>query len=147
MDYQPGQFEIGDKSFLPQKMPAKKQFHVARRLAPVLGALEGLGPLFNDKIGLEGADKDLETMFAFIKPFANVLAKMNDDDAEYIINQCLAACAIMENGKPQRLRIDNRDMYENLNLKELVIIAVHTIKFNMADFTFTPQPASHQYVR
>ena len=144
MDYQHGQFEIEGKLFNAQKMPAKKQFHVARRLAPVLETLDGLIPLLKDDVSFDDEERNLEAIFAIIKPFASVLQKMSDDDAEYILNQCLANCKIDVNGKWANLRNGDRDMYQDISLTELVVIAFNVIKFNLSDFTRAPQPASLQ---
>ena len=145
MDYQPGQFEIGDKSFLPQKMPAKKQFHVARRLATVLETLDDIVPLLKGGAKLDdNEENNLGVIIEFVKPFAVTLQKMSDDDADFILNQCLAACKINVNGQWANLRNGDRDMYQDITMTELIIIAVNVIRFNLSDFTRAPQPASLQ---
>lgn len=67
------------------KMDAVTQFHVARKIAPVLAEMEKVGNLIarKDQITTEDA-------LACIGPLTRGLAGLPDADCDYIIAKCLA---------------------------------------------------------
>jgi hypothetical protein len=73
------------------KMDVLRQFHVARRLAPVLsGVIEALKAAGLDPVKLAADEAPVAVdPFAMVEPLSAVLAKVSDEDAEYIIGACL----------------------------------------------------------
>lgn len=71
------------------KLSAMQQFHVSRRIAPIIPTLI---PIF---VQLQNSSKpltnDLASMAGILQPFADGIAAMKDEDAEYVIGACLSA--------------------------------------------------------
>ena len=88
--------EIAGQIYLTGKMPARTQFHVVRRMAPVL---KGIAPLFARMNG-NGAMlvQDVETgqmvpagisLFDGLAAITDTIGMMSDADANYVIDRCL----------------------------------------------------------
>lgn len=83
------ELEVAGKAYSIGKMSAMKQFHVSRRIAPLIPKLI---PLFTRVKSSGGAiSADLDGMAEVLQPFADALAEMNDADAEYVMGACMAA--------------------------------------------------------
>lgn len=101
------EFELEGKSFRFDKLTAMQQFHVSRKIAPLLPPLM---PIFV-KIAKEkeeaekpkrgkkekGLTDDLESIGPLLQPFADGLAAMSDDASEYVFGTCLGAVRYLHN--------------------------------------------------
>jgi hypothetical protein len=87
---------IGENEYLCGRMPTRVQFHVARRMLPVL---KGLQPLFatmgrnlmSDGNGTMVPDVGAITIFEGIAALSDTLGMMTDSDANYIMDHALDA--------------------------------------------------------
>ena len=113
------------------------QFHIARRLAPLMAQL---GTAALSKIGtarLSEGNFGPDLLVVILGPIAEVISQMSDEDAEYIINNCLAVA--MREQKPAGwvpvvARGTNRRMFDDMKLTELLGITIATIEENLGDF-------------
>ena len=71
------EFELEGRTYRANKIDARTQFHIVRRLAPVLGEI---APALQGKGGLDA-----------LPPLANAVAKLTDSDADYVIFGLLKA--------------------------------------------------------
>ncbi len=129
------EFKVGAHVYRAGKMDTFAQFHVARRLAPVLAGI-------NDFIAAAmapGAEITVET----ILPLANAIAKMSDEDSEYILSRSLAVCERQVEGDRGWAKVWSRQggamMFDDISMIEMVQIAFHAIKDNIGPFS--PAPA------
>ena len=84
------QFTIKDKTFSAGLMPAIKQFHVVRRLTPLVDAAKDmLDDKAVKKLMEGGKTEDVQLSDFQFGPIASVLASLPDADFEYIVNACL----------------------------------------------------------
>lgn len=86
------EFEIDGKFFRIGKLSAMQQFHVMRKISPLMPPLM---PIFaqvaNDqKKGVKVQD-DFEVIGPLLQPFADGLSGMSDESSEYVFNTCLSA--------------------------------------------------------
>lgn len=114
------EFQVGDHTYVAGKMNAKQQFHVARRILPVLA----------------GAGKDGDVMDK-IRGAAYALSEASDADADYVIDHCLAVVKRkMENGKGYTQIISaGRLMFEDMTMLEMLQIAGEVLVFNLGNFS------------
>lgn len=93
------EFEIAGHKYRTEQLSAFKQFHVNRRLLPLIPPL---APLFlriaedarKEGKGTKEALKDmgaLVTLLESAQPFADALATLPDESAEYIIDVCMSS--------------------------------------------------------
>jgi hypothetical protein len=122
------EFQVGEKTYVAKQLSAMKQLHIARKMAPVLAGLAPAGAGF--KNGLEGA------FMATLPSLAEKLASMKDEDADFVVLGLLSACSRRESGGGLASLVSGSGtlMFQDINMKELIEIAVESGKHNFSDF-------------
>lgn len=86
------EFDLGGHTYRIRKLPAMQQFHVHRRIAPLLPPLL---PAFSTivKQRKEGGNAMdfLESLAPLLQPVADALADLKDEHAEFVYGNCLSA--------------------------------------------------------
>lgn len=118
------EFKAGALTCRVKAMPARTQFHVARRFGVLLGKIEEI-----EAVRAGGST------LAAAGPLGEVLAGMPDEQADYILDACLAAAEVKQSGGLgwAPLRANNVVMYP-LDMVGELTIAAHVIKANLAGF-------------
>lgn len=113
---------IGDKVYLIGKMNATDQFHVFRRvmplLAPILESIRsgiGFGPLMLVKISED-------------------IAKLSDEQLNYVINACMSVVEVQTAGKPLKLIVNGRQMFGDMDLPVMLQITWAVLMENFKPF-------------
>jgi hypothetical protein len=82
-------FEVGGHLYSSQKMDARTQLHVSRRIAPLFAEFAAVMTSDNPQTP-DPQMPALSTMGGQdLKQLAEALAKMSDSDVDYVINACL----------------------------------------------------------
>lgn len=110
------EFEIAGNTYRSGKMDTFKQFHVSRRLVPILGGVAGA-------VSGEAGFDDL------VQPLMVGIASMTDADCDFILESCLrvvqrqqgTAWAPIYAGANQALMFDDIDMSVMLQIAGKVI--------------------------
>jgi hypothetical protein len=119
------------------KLPAMTQFHVARRLAPLLRGAMGmqltdLRIVRNDAGEAVSLDGDID---AALGPLLEALPALKDEDVEYVVNRCLDAVSMRQPGGAfAPLRANGVTMFP-LDLPTMLRLTYEVIRENMAGFT------------
>ena len=140
-------FQIGGRKFKLNKINAMIQFHVVRRI----------GPLLTDLMSVMGriAKKDVEGMteeqkiqeFALIAaPVMNGLARLSDADSEYVLYRLLAAVEVHQAQFDIWTKVataENGIMMQDIDFPMLLQVAVRSLMFNLKGFfSLLPQVVS-----
>jgi hypothetical protein len=115
--------EVGGFQYRIGRIDARKQFHVARRLAPLLAGMTGLP---DKAAGFSG----------FIGPLTDALSGMSDEDVDYVLDVCLGVCQRMQpngHGAPVIARGGGL-MFEDIDMGQMVQLAVKVIQQNLSGF-------------
>lgn len=124
------------------RLSPMKQFHIARRLAPLLsGAMKALKQAKD-----EGREE--ESAFSVVLPsIAEVISRMTDEDSEYVVTTCLSVCKRQTDQKTWAPVVANNGqmMYNDMTLDVMIGLTVAVIKENMGSFfleeaTSSPAP-------
>ncbi|MDF3936660.1 phage tail assembly chaperone [Pseudomonas citronellolis] len=87
------EFNVAGQTYRTAKIDAMRQFHLSRKIAPVIPALI---PVFaklaesQKAAGVKPLSGDLAGMAAMFEPFAEAIAAMSDESAEYVMGTCLS---------------------------------------------------------
>lgn len=158
---------IGEHTYRTGKLDATKQFHVARRLAPVIFSL---GKSISEVKELAGLTKRAEevaeavaqvdvaaateakakeiakdesslgSLVQAFKPMADVIAKMSDEEVDYITGACLGVCERQQPGGWAKVRhINGRMMFEDMDMPTMLQLTITVIKENIGNFFPDPQ--------
>ncbi len=134
------EFQIGGSLYRTKgKIDARQQFHIARRLAPLVGQIVSLGPLL--QTALSGPAIDPSAVEALIVPFSTALAKIPDEDCDYVLDRCLSvvqAQRTQPNGAVVWADVWSgrvgRMMFEDITLPQMMQIAAEVLQENLAGF-------------
>ena len=129
------EFDVGGMRYQSAKMPGKTQFHVARRLAPVLKSFDGVLKSIGDRAA---GDAESDSVLGSIAPFLQALHDISDDDANYVIDECLKTVSRELPGgtgwAPIIGKLSNAPMID-LDMVSMMMITANVLKDQLASFT------------
>lgn len=111
------------------KLDALQQFHVARRLAPILATM---GITLHQLSS--GAGMSLEDFMPALGPVSEIMSQMSDADTNYIIFSCLAVTQREQSGKWAPVVNGQSLMFQDLDLPAMMRLVVEVLKENLGDF-------------
>lgn len=123
--------KINDINYDIGRISPLKQFHLVRRLMPLLAkSTDGIMAL---QAGKPQAPTDFARMLA---PMVDELARMPDEEAEYIIFTCLSVVRRDTGGSgfAPVLTSDNALMYQDMSMEVMLKLVVEVVKVNLAGF-------------
>lgn len=133
------ELSLGGHEYRTGRLDAFQQFHIARKIAPVLAAFARAAADSPELLpSPESPASDDISLAKVIGPIADALSSMPDKDAESVVAICLSVCTrsaganqwsrVMSPGNSPRL------MFEDLTLTEMMGITINTITENMGSF-------------
>ncbi len=127
------EFEINGQKYRAGKMDAFKQFHVSRRIAPIIPTLI---PVFV-KLSQDGSLlSDFAGLADVLAPFADGLSNLSDEASEYVIASCLSVVQ-REQGKNWAAvwsTSGNVCMFDDMDLSVMIQIVIRVIQESLGPF-------------
>lgn len=122
------EFELNGHTYRAGKLNARDQFHIVRRLAPVLG----------NAAGSSGMDA--------LPPIADAIASLSDEQADYVLFGLLRC---VQRKQPQGLgwaavSTEHSLMYDDITMPVMMQLAWKALQHNMADFLHALPSASSE---
>lgn len=132
------EFDLHGKQYRAEKLNAFQQFHVSRKIAPLIPALL---PIFLE-IARNGSEamldeKHLDKFAPMLQNFADGLATLPDSAAEYVMSTCLAVVRRRhaDNWVPIWSSSANAVMFDDINdMGTLLPIVVRVIQGSLGPF-------------
>lgn len=145
------EFDLGADTYRIGKLNAFQQFHLSRKVAPVIPTLI---PVFlklkesakelsaavaagsvDDAVG-KPLSGDLEGLAALMQPFADGIADMPDEAAEFILSTCLGAVQRKQGTSwfPVWNASQNICMFDDLDLGVMLKLSVRVITESLGPF-------------
>lgn len=124
-------FEVSGIQYRSGKMNARQQFHVARKLGPILAKI---GP----------SNKSNLTMIQLLEPAVDALAEMPEKDCDYVLNRCLAVVRRQSGTGWARVFDEQSEkmLFEDIDLAAMIQIAMNVLGDNLGNFIGAPASAS-----
>lgn len=122
--------EVGGINYHVGKLNPMTQFHITRRLAPLLATL-GMSMVRLKELA-KAADK--EDFVELIGPLSGVVAAMSDEDSSYIINTCLSVVTREDKGGFAPIQVEGRLMYEDIDMIAMLRLTFEVLRHNLAGF-------------
>lgn len=124
-------FEVNGVSYKLNKINAMSQFHIARRIAPIIGDLMPIAVKISKMTEAERKDKEIETL----APIFNGLSKLSDSDANRVLIGLLTSVEMKQStGNWAKVANGEQIMFQNLELPTILNLAGKAFMFNMAGF-------------
>lgn len=145
------EFNSGGRKFKIGKINVIKQFHVARKITPLLGsalpAMKEIAGLEKDG-GLEtlSESEKLEKIAKVMTPFVKGIGELPDDEAEKVLIGLLSSVEVWQQDYKCWAKIANDKVIvmQDLNLPTLLQVAGRAFMFNLSGFFPAPQSQSAQ---
>lgn len=142
--------EINGNTYRINRLPAMTQFHVLRKLAPVLPTI---APVIStvamvapsgERIASEAEnDKapsalmgEIELLAMACRPLADALADLPDNSAEYVIDAAMS-CVLRKDGKGFSSAWEpssHQPMYDDIDTLAILALTWHSLKFSLSPF-------------
>jgi hypothetical protein len=131
-------FEIGPRKFSLRKLDAIRQFHIVRRMGPMLSSLlpelQGLARGAKNFDGLP-EDEKISELSRLAPPFMQGLAKLSDEDANYVLYGLLSCVEIQQGGGNwASVYANGMLMFQDLELPLLLQLAGRAFAYNLSGF-------------
>lgn len=139
------EFELGDSTYRIGKLDAFKQFHLSRKVAPIIPTLipffvklkesrdAALGAGTSTSTSMSA---DLAAMGGLMTPFAEGIANMSDEAAEFILATCLGV--VQRKQGNAWFAVWNAQqgtcMFDDLDLGVMIKLAFQVVKESLGPF-------------
>jgi hypothetical protein len=134
-------FSFGNREFQLSKLDAFKQFHIVRRIAPIMSelmpAMKSIGvlPTKPEDVAKLTDDKKLEAVAKFAAPVMNGLSKLSDQDSEFVLLNLLSSVAMKQTaGNWASVATPTMLMMQDLELPQLMQLAGRAFMYNLSGF-------------
>lgn len=130
-------FEINGVQFKLRKIDALKQFHIARRISPILADLmPALSQMAKVDKNKALSEEDRLAQFAQLaEPLFKGFAKLSDEESDKLLNGLLTAVEMKQPaGNWAKLSNGSMLMFSDLDLAVLLNAAGRAFAFNMQGF-------------
>ncbi len=131
MDNSIAEFEINGKKYRARPLNARAQFHIVRRLAPVLSSLKDMFAVATLAPEARENDDQASALFEASGPFLEAINKMSDEDTDYIIDRCLeVTMRVGPDGSAQAMwnAAARRPMFDDLTMIEMLSIVWNVLQ-------------------
>lgn len=145
------EFDLGADTYRIGKLNAFQQFHLSRKVAPIIptlipvflklkGSAKELAAAVAAGTGSDAAGKplsgDLEGLAALMQPFADGIAGMPDETAEFILSTCLGAVQRKQGTSWFQVwnASQNVCMFDDLDLGVMLKLSVRVITESLGPF-------------
>jgi len=132
--------EINGIEYTIGRLNAVDQFHVSRKIAPIVPKLMpiiaevakgDLAKVIDSLSEEENGDlTELQPLADALSPFMEAIAQMPEEDVNFIIFKCLS---VAKRGGAVVCR-NNSIMFDNLGMTELLPLVIATIRLNLGNF-------------
>lgn len=127
---------VGGNSYKFQRMDARMAFHVSRRLAPFMDGIMQAFRAGVEKVGDGGEAAQADMLMGSLKPVADALANMSDEQADYIMRNSLALVTRAgEGGGWSRVTAANGSMmFDDISMATMLTLVMFVLKAEFTDF-------------
>ncbi len=129
------EFSVGGRNFKLCKIDAFKQFHIVRRVGPLLSDLL---PVMKDTVKLQqmaSESEKLDQVAKLVAPVMTGLAKLSDKDADLVLFGLLSSVEVQQAaGNWAKVSTESMLMIQDMELPVLIQLAGRAFMYNIAGF-------------
>lgn len=127
------EIQISNQTYRIGRLDAMSSFHVARRLVPVLSAM---GVSVVRIVAEQGPDGKLTEadLLSIMEPVMGVVAKMSNEDVEFVITTSLQVIQRKQGDSWQRVMNGKSFQFQDITMPQMIQLTVAVVKENLSDF-------------
>lgn len=132
MAFEVHEYELNGVRYQIGRMSVKDQFHVARKIAPVVAglgrgyAMAAIAASSNSENTTQDGD-----LFEALTPVADILSKMQDAEVDYVLNKCLSVVAKWNGQSWAKVMSNGSMMFDDMDLSTMVQIVMEVVQSNL----------------
>lgn len=140
-------FSISGREFRLSKIDPFKQYHVVRRLGPIMSDIAPVALKIQE--GLKKADQTEEEKFEVViklaAPIFKGLASLSDEDSNYLLLTLLSAAEVKQSPANNWARVarDGNLLIQDMDLPTMMQVAGRAFAYNLGGFFATAPQTSH----
>jgi len=126
---------IGDRTYQIGKMSAQDQFHVFRRVMPLLKPI--METIKRGRKDLkEGEDLDIRQILqaGVVAAISDDLANIPDEQLNYVIDKCLSVTSLVQSGAVVPIMVNGRSMFQAMDMPTMIQIMWAVLLENFRPF-------------
>lgn len=129
------------------RIPAMTQFHLTRRLAPVITRMSTVdfAALQQSRPSADGQEPStLGRILDLMQPIADALHQLSDADCEYVVNACMSHVKRRQGDVFVSVwnKASNSPMFNDIDLPLMLQLTVRSLMENLSGFLPAPAPSS-----
>ncbi|MDH0638194.1 hypothetical protein N5D52_14700 [Pseudomonas sp. GD03860] len=130
------EFDLGDSTYRIGKLDAFKQFHLSRKVAPIIPTLIPVFLKLQQSASKSPLSGDIGAMAEVMGPFADGIAAMPDEAAEFILGTCLAVVQRKQGDRWMPVWSSNQStcMFDDMDLGVMLQLTFRVIKESLGPF-------------
>lgn len=133
------EFSVNGQNYRSAKIDAMRQFHLSRKIAPIIPALIPVFGKLAESQRAEGAkplSSDLATMANLFEPFAEAIAGMPDEVAEYVMGTCLSVVQRQQGTTWAPIWNERQKvcMFDDIDAGVMVQLAAYVVRESLGPF-------------
>ncbi|WP_425327620.1 phage tail assembly chaperone [Pseudomonas nitroreducens] len=133
------EFTVVGQTYRTTKIDAMRQFHLSRKIAPVIPALIPVFAKLAESQKAEGTkplSSDLAAMASLFEPFAEAVATMSDETAEYVMGTCLSVISRQQGTTWAPIWNDRQKvcMFDDIDSGVMLQLAAHVVRESLGPF-------------
>lgn len=133
---------IGTKEYKLNKLPAFRQFHIVRKVGPILSDMLPAFASIAKTINTEKSESEqFDEAAKIFGPVFTGLSKLSDADAEFVLYGLLASIERKQESNWAFLASGQNLMFQDLDLPTMLQLAGRAFMYNLSDF-FAALPRS-----
>lgn len=123
--------EVGAFSYRVESLDAMSQFHVVRRIAPIMA---GVGVTLASLRGTLGASEEEQGKEEFslkvLGAAMDVVSKMTDADVDYVLFKCLSKAKRKQGDSERFMQVatGNQLQFQDLTMQDMVRLSVEVLR-------------------
>lgn len=133
------EFNVNGQNYRSAKIDAMRQFHLSRKLAPIIPTLI---PAFlelaktSKASGKPLSSDDISSLSGLLEPFAEGIAGMSDEHAEYILGTCMSVVKRQQGTAWVSVWSDGQKvcMFDDIDAGTMIQIGFQVIRESLGPF-------------
>ena len=119
--------EIGGLEYRVEAMDAMSQFHVVRRVAPIMANVGMTLAELRKSAAEEGKE---EFMFRVLSAGMDVVSKMTDADVDYVLFKCLSKARRRQGDTERYMQVatGNQLQFQDLQMQDMVRLSIEVMR-------------------
>ena len=128
------EIDLAGQRYRIERMDAMTQFHVSRKLAPVLPTILPIISAMGGGAMEKAMNGDAKDLAEAAMPFAEAIAGMSDENAAYVVGSCLATVKRMHMDAWRPVQQNGQYMFDDMDMSVILPLVFRILREALGGF-------------